>query len=326
MLSKQNTLQIKGGAIIMMIAYHLCGCPELYNEMHPNWYGNSLTKALVLCVPIYLFISGYGLQCGGTFCIEKLTKRLKKTYGAFWWVFIPFVSIGMLVGYYPLPISISDFLMNLFGFTYQYNAAWWFLGIYIGQLIGFLFLSRLNVRWYYYLFIMILLFVGSRFILKSPIDFNFWMEMFLIYLNVFMLGAFFSKFDVFKILDDKLPDNKLFILMCGIFGCVLSIIIRAYSPSVGIVELFSVPLFVWGIKCISDRISEIRCVFSFLGKHSTNLWLIHTFFINYYLNAITFVCNSFIISLSLVIVQSLMCSLVLEYFKMKVSILLKRVM
>lgn len=319
MLSKQNTLQIRGGAIIMMVAYHLCGCPEIYNEVHPEWYGSPITKALVLCVPIYLFLSVYGLQCGGAFGFEKLWKRLRKLYQTFGWVFIPFVSVGMFVGYYSLPSSVSDFLMNFLGLTYRYNAEWWFFCIYLGQLLGFLLLSRLNVRWYYYLFIMILLFVGSRFILKSPIDFNFWMEMFLIYVNVFMLGAFFSKFDVFKILDDKLPDNKLFILMCGIFGCVLSIIIRAYSPSVGIVELFSVPLFVWGIKCISDRISEIRCVFSFLGKHSTNLWLIHSFFIFYYLNYITFACNSFIISFSIVMIQSLVCSLILEYCKTKAN-------
>ena len=52
----------------MMVAYHLCGCPERYNEVHPEWYGSPITKALVLCVPIYLFISGYGYCVAGDIC------------------------------------------------------------------------------------------------------------------------------------------------------------------------------------------------------------------------------------------------------------------
>lgn len=309
----------------MMIAYHLCGCPEKYNDVHPVWYGNHITKALVLCVPIYLFISGYGLQCGGTFGIEKLWKRLKKLYVAFWWVFIPFVSVGMYVGYYPTPISASDFLMNFFGLTYRYNSEWWFFCIYLGQLLGFLLLSRLNVRWFYYLSIMILLFVGSRFILKSSVEMNFWAEMFLIYLNIFMLGVFFAKFDVFKIIDKFLPKNTFCMLICGLGGIIISVVLRAYSPSVGLVELISVPLFVWSVICFSDRISIIKTIFSFLGKHSTNLWLIHSFFIFYYLNYFTFVCNSFVVSFLLVMIQSLACSFFLEYCKIKANFMMSLV-
>lgn len=304
----------------MMIAYHLCGCPEKYNIVHPIWYGNNITKALVLCVPIYLFISGYGLQCGGTFSIDKFWKRLRKLYTTFWWVFIPFVCVGIFVGYYPIPISVSDFLMNFFGLTYRYNSEWWFFCIYLGQLLGFLLLSRLNVRWLYYLAIMILLFVGSRFVLKLPVEMSFWVEMYLIYLNIFMLGVFFSKFDVFKILDQFLPNNEWLIFLFGLGNIILSVVIRAYSPSVGIIELVSVPLFVWGVICFSDRLSIFKTLFSFLGKHSTNLWLTHSFFIFYYLNYATFLCNSFVVSFLLVMIQSLACSFILEYFKTKANL------
>lgn len=307
----------------MMIAYHLCGCPERYEGVvHPDWYGNLITKALVLCVPIYLFISGYGLQCGGSFGIGKLLKRLKKLYSTFWWVFIPFVSVGMFVGYYPIPISASDFFMNFLGLTYRYNSEWWFFCIYLGQLLGFLLLSHLNVRWFYYLPIMILLFVGSRFVLNSSVKMNFWLEMFLIYLNIFMLGVFFARFDVFKNIDIFLPKNKLWVLICGLGGVILSVVLRAYFPSVGIVELISVPLFVWSVNCFSDRLSIIKSIFSFLGRHSTNLWLVHSFFIFYYLNYATFVCNSFVVSFLLVMIQSLACSFILEYCKTKADILM----
>ena len=228
----------------------------------------------------------------------------------------------LFVGYYPIPISVSDFFMNFFGLTYRYNSEWWFFCIYLGQLFGFLLLSRLNVRWFYYLSIMIILYVGSRFILKSSVEMNFWVEMFLIYLNIFMLGVFFSKFDVFKNLDKFLPKNKFRILICGLGGVILSVVLRAYSPSVGIIELVSVPLFVWSINCFSNRFYIIKTLFSFLGKHSTNLWLVHSFFIFYYLNNITFICNSFVVSFFLVMIQSLACSFILEYCKTIANLLL----
>lgn len=315
MLSKQNTLQIKGGAIILMIAYHLCGCPEQINGVHPNWYGNQITRALVLCVPIYLFLSGYGLQCGGKFGIEKLWKRIKKLYVIFWWVFVPFVSVGIVVGYYSIPNSISDFLLNFFGVVYKYNSSWWFFCIYIGQLFGFLLISRLNVRWFYYMFIMIIIFLGSRFILKSAVELNLWVEMFLIYLNIFMYGIFFSKFDVFGYLDKSLPKKQIFIFLEGLGCVILSVVFRAYFPSVGIAEFISVPLFVWGVNLFSESFSLIKRILSFFGMHSTNLWLIHSFFIFYYLSYVTYLCNSFIISFLFVIIQSLACSFILEYCK-----------
>ena len=134
-----------------------------------------------------------------------------------------------------------------------------------------------------------------------------------------MLGAFFSKFDVFKIMDSFLPNNKFWILICGLGGVILSVVMRAYSPSVGIIELVSVPLFVWSINCFSDGLLILKSFFAFFGKHSTNLWLIHSFFIFYYLNRITFVCNSFIISFSIVMIQSLACSLILEYCKIEAN-------
>lgn len=64
MLTKQNTLEIKGVAILCMIFYHLFGFAErLPIENIQSWIGSPVTKAFQICVPIYLFMSGYGLQC-----------------------------------------------------------------------------------------------------------------------------------------------------------------------------------------------------------------------------------------------------------------------
>ena len=320
MLSKTNTLQVKGSAILMMIIYHLWGCPQKYEAFHPNWYGHPITKALVLCVPIYLFLSGYGMQCGGVFDIKKMYKRISKLYISFWLVFIPFVTLGTIIGYYHKPTSIYEFLNNFLGITYYYNAEWWFFCIYIGQLFAFIFLSRLKIKWYSYLGLMIAVFLVTRAILKTQVDLNFWFEMLLTYLNIFMLGCFFSKYDLFS---DNLRMKNLNIFLkytICVMMIIVSIILRAYSPSVGVVELVSVPLFVWAVCNISE-IRSLGRLFVYFGKHSMNLWLLHSFFIFYYLNNLTFISYNPFVQLFLVVAQALICSIAIEYIKTKVSMI-----
>ena len=60
MLTKDNTLEIKGVAILCMIFFHLFGFPErIPTENISQWMGSPITKAFQICVPIYLFMAGW---------------------------------------------------------------------------------------------------------------------------------------------------------------------------------------------------------------------------------------------------------------------------
>ena len=84
MISRQNSLQIKGVAILCMIAFHLYGFPErLPDGVNIWWMGTPMIKALQICVPIYLFMSGYGLQCNSLehgISWKKIVSKIKKIY------------------------------------------------------------------------------------------------------------------------------------------------------------------------------------------------------------------------------------------------------
>ena len=72
------------------------------------------------------------------------------------------------------------------------------------------------------------------------------LKMILIDLNIFMLGCFFSKFNIF----DKLNKKYSFLFnnhIAALLLMTLPLIIRAYGPIIGITELFIVPMFVIGI-------------------------------------------------------------------------------
>ena len=69
-MNKTESLQLKGIAILMMLFLHLFNTAdrvELCNISIYFWNGKPLVLAMsrvaAFCVPIYLFISGYGLTC-----------------------------------------------------------------------------------------------------------------------------------------------------------------------------------------------------------------------------------------------------------------------
>lgn len=101
--SKENSIQVKGVAILCMIAYHLFAFPEKipHDAIH-FWFGSPITEAFQICVPIYLFIGGYGLQCianKDNITWKEIIRRLYKLYISYWWVAIPFIIVGFMVGY-----------------------------------------------------------------------------------------------------------------------------------------------------------------------------------------------------------------------------------
>lgn len=218
--TRKNTKAVKGLVILMMLFYHLVAQPEKYSFSHSDWYGIPITKALVLCVPIYMFLSGYGLQCSGQIGGVKLCKRLKKLYISFWWVFFPFVGLGLLTGYYDF--NLVEFIYSVLGIEYSYNGEWWFLGPYICLVIAYLGIGKINVGWKPYCLLMIAVYIVTRCILKL-VSFPFIPMMFVIYLNIFMLGCFFAKYGLFAKIDTLLKykfkiKRHCWLVLVGIVG------------------------------------------------------------------------------------------------------------
>lgn len=322
MLTKNNTVQIKGTAVLCMIFLHLFANPHrIPIESKLDWMGVSITHAFQICVPIYLFMAGYGLQCvavKGRVTWQSIGKRLQKLYVSFWWVAVPFIIIGCIVGYYTL--DVKSIFYNLSGLTASYNGEWWFFSLYVEQLILFYFISKITLGWKGYLLLMVGLLVLTRvqnnvLHLDDSVIVERHLKMVLIDLNIFMLGCFFAKFDIFRWLYGKctwLFDNYALAPLL----LIIPILVRAYLPVIGVTELFTIPIFIIGVVNICNFVYGGKILF-FFGKHSMNLWLIHSFFIFYYLRNITFLTSNPFIMFFTVIGCSLGCSMVIEFLKTK---------
>lgn len=103
-LKKQDTLALKGIAIIAMLCHHVYGSATDSSVF--VWLGE-LGK---VCIAIFVFCSGYGLSASypesiqgdnlkaivkGSFRFE--IKRLIKFYSNYWIVFLIFVPISVFV-------------------------------------------------------------------------------------------------------------------------------------------------------------------------------------------------------------------------------------
>lgn len=246
---------------------------------------------------------------------------MKKLYLGFWSVFIPFISLGLAIGYYRF--EWQDFVYNLLGITSTYNHEWWFFSLYIELLLVFYLLCKLHIKKYQYVLLMILILIVSRYLNNRLIIEGYeiltrHIKMVLIDVNIFMLGCYFAKYEIYqKIFSRLLLLKKFHYYLIIILFFISPLLVRAFLPYIGITELILVPLFCYSIT-MASKVSRINFLL-FFGKHSMNLWLIHTFFIYYFCKAVTFLTTNSIVMLLTAIGCSLLCSWGIEYLKDKLS-------
>lgn len=145
-LSYQDSMQLRGVAILMMIFLH---CFNYHAQSdYADWVinGNTLawwlTRIAGLCVSFYCILSGYGLYkkypYGYRYCFDKAWKLSKR----YWFFLAVFVGVGALV-FNAYDLEISSLLSNFLGYNTTYNPTLWFLLPYLLVLVASPLLLRL---------------------------------------------------------------------------------------------------------------------------------------------------------------------------------------
>lgn len=300
-LSVDDSKVAKGVAVLLLLWHHL-----FYK--HPE-YGNVVlwtSRQASVCVAMFLFLSGYGLA--KTFKPEQniflfYTKRLWKLYSTYWVIFLVCVPISMLFFNvslqtafppprfsYPHLALISQFFgLHMFYGGLGFNPTWWFMSAIIPLYFLFPFIYQAIDKYTWWALLVCLVctvFPG----VKIPVLQK--------WIFPFVLGVFLAKW---KIATDS-PWSKLFstqlkLLIAVTSGMLLSSLLLKYGAFIRPVywylrlDLFTVLTLIFLFVYIAQKNKIAQKSLCFLGEHSFNVFLIHTFIYSIWFPKYIYACK-----------------------------------
>lgn len=295
-ISVQKSNQLKSIAILMMLCLHLFNRdyvglfqPLLFIGKQPLSYYISLFSDA--CVPIFAFVSGYGLyykyvQNKNTYKKDNI-QRLKKLYINYWIVLVFFaIALGLIVGKEGYPGSFSKLILNISGLDPSYNGAWWFFTTYVFFVLTSKFWFGLldTINPYLYLLALFLVYLMAFYfrIYKTDI-FDYivlnWLHkqsaLYFCTLFQFMLGVFALKFNWHHKVSTVFNHLKQGSL-AAIIVIILAIVFHGIVPNF-VIAPFTALVFMFMFLQIKLSVFLNRSL-DYFKPHSTNIWLIHMFF------------------------------------------------
>lgn len=334
-LTREDTKMVKGMAIILMLIHHLFAFPD---RIHFDYIyiafisGNGIELIIgrfgKICVGMFLFLSGFGIYKqyynNEKNIISIILKKLKGLYINYWLVFIIFIPIRFF--FLNKQFILSEFIDNIVGYSSSYNKEWWFFAVYILLIITFpLSVKIINNNSVYEILKIIVIAVVIRTIIpvlvKNPImiDFSktvFYKELYLMlqWLPCFLMGIAFAKIGLFSKLKKFFIDNKLDNIVVHMIIFIGIIYIRYRNNNDRAFDYLLVPMFIFSIINII-KTCRLNKIFSYLGKHSTNMWLVHSFFCYYYFQQLVFYPKISVIIILWLIILSVISSIFINFIK-----------
>lgn len=307
-LTKNQIKMTKGVAILFMLLLHLF-CTKSYEDLYIPliFIGDTpLVYYLALfgdcCVAIYCFCSGYGLLISYKNNKENYIKnnlmRIFELYINFWIILFIFVVIlGPLMGQgESYPGTLKNFILTFTALDPAYNGAWWFFTTYIILVLLSPIINKVVVKYnntlvialsfIFYIFAYIQRIKGVI-VLDNNILNWFIRQTSLLGTSQlpFIIGSVFAYKKVYSKLDNIC--NKIrYKNMVGILIITLMIIAHGIVQTL-FVAVFTGVVFICTFN-LMDKPKWLNNLLSYLGGHSTNMWLIHMFFYMIYFKELVY--------------------------------------
>ena len=301
--NKEDAQMTQGLAVLCMVILHLfcrtgsdvLGTPLIWlNATTPlvYWFGFFAE----ICVPIYSICAGYAQQLlweKGKSDIRSRAGRILRLLRNYWIVLALFTILGLIFdGGKAIPGNLVDFLKSIV-LLHSYNGAWWYLNTYVILIAlppvvlllpvhkmklvpGLLFSAVVHVGWY--LVNKLGFFPDAA---AAPAVAQFLHKEFVNLIGVLpyiWVGGLLCKYRVVENLwnwfEQAIPSRgrKAVLLVVAICGFVVTNVLHK-AVLIGFAALAVFLLFnLW------EKGPKTRKTMLFLGKHSTNIWLVHMFF------------------------------------------------
>ncbi len=333
-ITPAETQIIKAFAIVAMLIHHLFWeNPEYGLGVH------SLAIMGKICVALFVFLSGYGMattfpkKIDGCLNTAKtffffLGKRYVKFYMNYWVVFAITVPIGIFCFGRSLEIAygtseglLTKFISDIFGLRgfYSYNITWWFneLILVLWLLFPLLYVAMRNIV--VSICIIIFLFV-------NPGDVLYITEIFANCLSIYMLpfalgiGMALHAECINKVLN-IIPQKVLlgFLALATFFFLFLRGVPVFPEFSYFRVDPFATVSLSLFTVCLCREKNLKFAPLQFVGKHSMNMYLTHTFVLGYFFHDFIYGLKYPILMFFVIFGISLLISVVIEFAKSKLG-------
>lgn len=323
---KNKSKYIKGFAIVLMLIHHLFAFNSRIENVNyisilsirGQTIENYIGIFAKICVPIYLFVSGYGLY----YCYKEkveyksILKRALNILKIYWIIMILFLIIGIMIG--KREFNFIEFVQNVLTISSSYNGEWWFLNTYIILLILFPFIKKFvdKVSAKNILFISIGI-LGMEIVAGKLLSYNTISSILILKLllnaissqSSFILGCIFCKLNIFGYISYRFKNSIFENSIIQILVMFLCIALRGKSY---IVDFIMIPIFIYSISICIEKL-KLDNIFKFLGEHSTNIWLTHSFFCYHYFQKLTFMPKLSLLIILWLIMLSLISSFVVNF-------------
>lgn len=348
---KTSTNICKGIAIILMYIHHSfysrdswMGTDIIFSPFSEQWI-MLISKVCKVCVSMFVFLSAYGVyrsqmkkESQGETYIQRYLPTVKRRYLSLLYNFVVvYILTQLLSGVLDVSrievygesrlerlfYTIIDGLGLASAFrTPTYNATWWYMSL------AFLLICILPIM------IELVEKVGYALIpisLLLPLlcgaDMK---QVFWRYLFAVVLGLLCAKYNIFEIVYDMLYSNLLIsvlgigMLTCGIAVCGYC---RQRLDYLYVIDaFFAAILCFWGYAVL-QKLPFVNQIFAFLGKHSMNMFMIHTLVRSnaVRLHEFSYSPRYLVLIILLLIADTLVLSIAIEYFKKWIHVLIVKV-
>lgn len=353
--SKEDTLAIKGIAILMMVQHHNFGSKDRFSMYDVSFYPFS-TDFMVLfssfckiCVGMYVFLSAYGLTLslkkyssdtvlsGRQYSLYMKSRFIKLMWG-YWFIFIAaqiacaiitqsqmkaYFSGGIYKGIYQILLDFLG-LANLFG-TGTINGTWWYMSLAILIVMLVPFIARLNKKYTVLLSVLLCIFIPRM--VQTGLNFSIGETSNIVrWTFAIVIGVAFAQYDVLARMKSFMITKNKYISKTIKFVVLTAVLVFLYlarnNYNKGTANytyefrdnILPVYVIYYCYEFITD-IPVLRQILVFLGKHSMNIFLMHTFIRHYFLESFVYSFRHFVLIDLVVIVLSVIVSIALEFLK-----------
>lgn len=287
-MTKDETLMIKGVAILLMIFGHLFNQWDEVAHMHHllTIDGEPLVKILMhLSSPMHIFLmaGGYGMYMVWKKGDTNRWRRIIKLIVHYWVILIVFLTLGHFLKPEIYPGRVSELVGNFLGINTSYNHEMWFLFPYIvlGLISPFIFRLTRKLPWFILLPGVIFGYLAYRayfdskgwwFVHVNFLTYNFYRLIQLI--PSFIIGAVFARENFFELLKSnaaKIPGIKCWSWV-ALGTCLILCCMGIY---------YAYPYTLVALLLIVPIPMAVKTVLISFGNRSMDMWMIHTWLCYY---------------------------------------------